>query len=82
MGPHAAPRAGRRQGPHDQWGPGTRVPALVVAPHLRGDYVVDHNEHDTTSIDSTIEHRFDLAPLGSRDAAVGDLSSVFSAGHP
>lgn len=76
------PGQGGAKGPHDQWGPGTRVPALVVAPHLRGDYVVDHNEHDTTSIDSTIEHRFDLAPLGSRDAAVGDLSSVFSAGHP
>jgi hypothetical protein len=29
------------------------------------------------SILATIERRFDLAPLSSRDAAVQDLSSVF-----
>jgi phospholipase C len=44
--------------------------------------VVDHTQHDTTSIVATIERRFDLAPLSSRDAAVHDLSSVFHAGKP
>jgi phospholipase C len=64
-------------GPHDQWGPGTRIPALIIAPHLHGDFVVDHASHDTTSILATIEHRFGLAALGTRDAAVNDLATVF-----
>jgi acid phosphatase len=66
-------------GPHDLWGPGTRIPALVVSPFLRGNFVVDHTQYDTTSILATIEHRFGLAPLSSRDAAVNDLSNVFAA---
>jgi len=41
--------------------------------------VVDHTQYDTTSILATIEHRFGLAPLTSRDAAVNDLSTVFRA---
>jgi phospholipase C len=73
------PGQGNDAGPHDSWGPGTRLPALVLSPHLKGDFVVDHTEHDTTSILATIEHRFGLAPLGSRDAAVSDMSSVFAA---
>lgn len=73
------PGQGVAPGPHDVWGPGTRIPALIVAPHLSSDFTVDHAVHDTTSILSTIEHRFDLAPLGPRDAAAGDLSSVFAA---
>ena len=66
-------------GPHDQWGPGTRVPALIVSPGLRGNFVVDHTEHDTTSIDATIEQRYGLPPLGERDAQVASLASVFDA---
>ncbi len=66
-------------GPHDQWGPGTRIPTLIVAPGLRGNEVIDHTQYDTTSILATIERRFDLAPLGTRDAAVNDLSNVFAA---
>jgi hypothetical protein len=55
------------------------VPALILAPNLPGNFVVDHTEHDTTSVLSTIEHRFGVAPLTSRDAQVADLSSVWSA---
>ena len=66
-------------GPSDAMGPGTRIPALVLAPGLRGNEVVDHASHDTTSIMATIEHRFGLAPVGSRDATVNDLSTVFAA---
>jgi phospholipase C len=75
----APPGQGTTPGPHDVWGPGTRIPALIIAPRLRGDFVVDSAQHDTTSILTTIEHRFGLPPLGSRDAAVNDLSSVFRA---
>ena len=66
-------------GPHDEWGPGTRIPALVVSPFLHGNFVIDHTQYDTTSILATIERRFGLAPLSTRDAAVNDLSSVFEA---
>ena len=38
---------------------------------------VDRVPHDTTSIMATIEHRFDLPPVGPRDAAVNDMRSVF-----
>jgi len=73
------PGQGDNDGAADRWGPGTRIPALIVSPFLNGDFVVDHVPHDTTSILATIEHRFGLAPLSTRDAAVRDLSSVFKA---
>jgi acid phosphatase len=73
------PGQGGKRGPHDAFGPGTRLPALVISPLLRGSFVVDHTQYDTTSILATIERRFDLAPLSSRDAAVHDLSRVFHA---
>jgi phospholipase C len=80
---HAVPpgQAGNA-GPHDVFGPGTRVPALVISPYLRGEYVLDRTQHDTTSILATIERRFGLPPLGPRDAAIRDLSSVFHAHAP
>ena len=74
----APPGQGTTAGPHDLWGPGTRIPALILAPHLQNDFVVDSAQYDTTSILATIEHRFGLAPLGPRDAAVRDLSSVYN----
>jgi acid phosphatase len=73
------PGQGNSDGPHDQFGPGTRVPALIFAPHLKEGFGVDSNEHDTTSILATIEHRWGLAPLASRDDKVSDLSSVWDA---
>ena len=76
------PGQGGTPGPHDQWGPGSRIPALVIAPRLRGNFVVDHTQYDTTSILATIEKRYGLATLGTRDAAVNDLSNVFLAHSP
>ena len=73
------PGQGNDNGPHDKFGPGTRIPALIFAPGLDGSFGVDSTEHDTTSILATIEHRFGLAPLSTRDAQVSDLSSVWSA---
>jgi phospholipase C len=78
----APPGQGGAGGPHDVWGPGTRIPALIVSPHLTGDFVVDNTQYDTTSILATIESRFGLAPLGTRDAAVNNLSTVFLARSP
>ncbi len=72
-------QAGGPPGPHDEWGPGPRIPAIVISPLLRHDFSVDHTEHDTTSILATIEHLYHLAPVGSRDAKAHDLFSVFAA---
>jgi phospholipase C len=64
---HATPPGlGGKSGPHDIWGPGTRIPALVISPFVRGQHAVDYSQHDTTSIVATIEHRYGLDPLGSR----------------
>ena len=74
------PGQGRVPGPHDQWGPGARIPAIIISPLLRRDFVVDHTPYDTTSILATIERRFGLPSLGSRDAQVNDLSGVLARG--
>src|SRR5262249_9516105 len=50
----------------DRWGPGTRVPAIIISPYARRGFV-DHTRYDTTSILAFIESRWDLAPLGKRD---------------
>ncbi|MFZ2891260.1 alkaline phosphatase family protein [Sulfuricurvum sp.] len=55
----------------DRWGPGTRIPALLISPHIKKGFV-DHSEYDTTSILRFIEQRYDLLPLGER------LSNPFS----
>jgi phospholipase C len=73
---HVAPPSGRHA-VADQWGPGTRIPALLISPLLHRPFSVDHASHDTTSIMATIEHRFHLAPIGTRDARVADLFTAF-----
>ncbi|HEY6157857.1 MAG TPA: alkaline phosphatase family protein [Gemmatimonadales bacterium] len=60
----------------DRWGPGSRVPAIVISPFARKGYV-DHHRYDTTSILALIEHRWGLAPLSPRDAAADPLSGAF-----
>jgi acid phosphatase len=61
--------------PYDAWGPGTRVPALLVSKRFQRSGV-DHAAHDTTSILKLIEERFQVAPLASRDAAVKSLDTA------
>lgn len=60
----------------DRWGPGTRVPALIISPFARQGYV-DHTSYDTTSILALIEHRWGLAPLSARDAQAADSAAAF-----
>jgi acid phosphatase len=64
----------------DAWGPGTRIPALVIGGRQRVS-TVDHTVYDTTSILATIEHSFGLAPLSPRDARVHDLAPAVAAGR-
>ena len=58
--------------PGDRWGPGSRVPVLMISPLAKRAYV-DHTPYDTTSILKLIETRFDLPPLGERDAKVNNV---------
>jgi len=60
----------------DRWGPGTRIPAIVISPYAKRGFI-DHTPYDTTSILKLIETRYGLAPLGSRDAAANDLTNAF-----
>jgi phospholipase C len=67
-------------GQADLFGPGTRVPALLIARSLTTS-TVDHDVYDTTSILRTIEAQYGLAPLTTRDASVRDLGPAISAGR-
>jgi acid phosphatase len=71
------PGQGGTSGPHDEMGPGTRIPALVIHPRLRRSFSVDHTQYDTTSVLATIERAARVEPLTSRDASVNDLFGVF-----
>ena len=52
----------------DAWGPGTRVPAIVISPFAKQGAVC-HASYDTLSILKTIEERYALKPLCERDGA-------------
>jgi len=66
-------------GVHDAWGPGTRVPAMLIGRRLTRSGV-DHTSYDTTSILATIEHSFGLRSLSSRDARVPGLARAVRIG--
>ncbi|MEA2642336.1 MAG: hypothetical protein QOF51_3730 [Chloroflexota bacterium] len=61
----------------DRWGPGTRVPAIIISPYAKRGFV-DHTVYDTTSILRFIEWRWGLDPLGSRDASANNLLNAFN----
>src|SRR5207244_6222847 len=63
----------------DKWGPGLRVPTIVVSPYAKKGFI-DHTQYDTTSILKFIEWRWDLAPLASRDANANNLLNAFEFG--
>ena len=77
---HVAPPKG------DRWGPGTRIPALVISPFARKGFV-DHTIYDTGSILRFITRRFglhqlpgllmrDQAMLAAGGPAPGDLTAA------
>jgi acid phosphatase len=58
----------------DRWGPGSRVPALIVSPHAKKG-AVDHNFYDTTSILRFLTRLHDLPlleGLAARNKAFAD----------
>jgi acid phosphatase len=60
----------------DRWGPGVRVPTIVISPFARKGFV-DHTQYDTTAILKLIEERWNLEPLTDRDAKAGDMLTAF-----
>ncbi|HZT19906.1 MAG TPA: acid phosphatase [Dongiaceae bacterium] len=79
---HVAPPKG------DRWGPGSRIPAIIVSPYAKRGFV-DHTPYDTTSILRFITRRFGLPTLKGiqeRDAAIaahgspplGDLTKALT----
>jgi acid phosphatase len=59
----------------DDYGPGTRVPTLIISPFAKKGFV-DKTVYDTLSILRTIELRFGVTPLGGRDAKAADLRNA------
>ena len=81
---HVAPPKG------DMFGPGSRIPALIVSPFVKQGFV-DHTQYDTTSILRFITRKWHLPVLPgitSRDAALvangyppmGDLTNALRGG--
>ncbi len=62
--------------PVDRWGVGTRVPAIIVSPFAKKNYV-DHTPYEATSMLAFIERRWNLRPLTIRDARASDLTDAF-----
>lgn len=79
---HVAPPTG------DRWGPGSRIPTIIVSPFAKKGFV-DHTPYDTTSILRLITRRFGLPVLPgirARDESVkanggqplGDLTNALN----
>jgi acid phosphatase len=79
---HVSPPAG------DLLGPGTRVPAIIVSPYAKKNFV-DHTQYDTGSVMRLLNKRFGLTPLPgivARDQALatngedpmGDLTNALT----
>ena len=74
---HVAPPHG--PGWSDRFGPGSRIPALIISPYAKRGFI-DKTAYDTTSILKFITRRFDLAPLPGVREKPGDLGAAFDFG--
>jgi len=70
----------------DRWGPGSRIPALMIAPFAKKG-LVDHTVYDTNSILRFITRVHDLVPLdgviardrafaANGEAPLGDMTAT------
>ncbi|QQR99594.1 MAG: phosphoesterase [Austwickia sp.] len=75
------PGQGGQGGVADAFGPGTRIPALLISKRMTASGV-DHTSYDTTSILATIEKAHGLDPLDGRDARVAPLTNAIAKGMP
>ena len=70
---HVPPPTGPGWG--DRWGPGSRVPTLLIGPQVKRGHI-DSTPYDTTSILKFITQRFGLEPLDGVRANAGNLSGA------
>lgn len=72
---HVPPPSG--PGWSDRWGPGTRVPTIIISPFAKRGFV-DSTPYDTTSILKFITKRFSLEPLPGVREKVADLTNALA----
>ncbi|MDZ4146540.1 MAG: acid phosphatase [Burkholderiales bacterium] len=72
---HVPPPGGPGWG--DRFGPGTRIPTLLIGPNVRKGHV-DSTPYDTTSILKFITQRFGLEPLPGVRANMGNLANALN----
>jgi phospholipase C len=72
---HVPPPTGPGWG--DRFGPGTRIPTLLVGPTVKKGFI-DSTPYDTTSILKFITERFGLEPLPGVRPKMGDLSNALN----
>lgn len=70
---HVPPPTGPGWG--DRFGPGSRIPTLLIGPHVKKGHI-DSTPMDTTSILKFLTRRFGLEPLPGVRGNMGDLSSA------
>ena len=59
----------------DRWGPGSRIPAIIISPLAKRGFV-DSTSYDTTSIIKFLTKRFGLDPLPGVRSGAGDLTNA------
>ncbi len=62
-------------------GDGPRVPALVISPYAKENYV-SHVQYDHASILKFLEWNYHLPALNSKDASANNLLDMFDFNHP
>ncbi|MBL8521623.1 MAG: acid phosphatase [Betaproteobacteria bacterium] len=72
---HVPPPMGPGWG--DAFGPGSRIPAVIISPYAKRGFV-DKTVYDTTSIQKFLNRRFGLAPLPGLRENMGDLTAAFA----
>jgi phospholipase C len=75
---HVPPPQGPGWG--DRFGPGTRIPTLLISPYAKHGYI-DKTSYDTTSILKFITRRFVLEPLSGVRENSGDLTAALDVGR-
>jgi phospholipase C len=60
----------------DRFGPGPRVPLLIISPYAKRGYV-SHTVYEQSSMLKFVERRYQLGSLTARDAAASDMLDGF-----
>ncbi len=61
----------------DAFGPATRVPAIIISPFAKKNFV-DHTQYETVSVLKFIEERWELPSLSTRDAKANNILNAFN----